>query len=48
MQHPETDNVSPGPSWGKEEQTASVHVSLTIKTMVSHNSRVPTSEGNAV
>ena len=48
MQHPGTDTGSPGPCWGKEEQTASVHAPLMIGIVVSHNSRIPTSKGNPV
>ena len=46
MQRFETDIGSPGPWWGKEEQTEFVNVPLMIGTEVSHNSRIPTSEGN--
>ena len=46
MQHPGTDTISPGPCWGKEEQTTSAHVPLTTGVLVSHNSNIPTSEGN--
>ena len=48
MQHPWTDVDSFGPCWGNEEQTASVHASLMNGTVVSHNSGIPTSEGNPV
>ena len=32
MQHPGTDTGSPGPWWGRDEQTSSMHVPLTIGT----------------
>ena len=48
VQHPETDTDSLGPCWGKEEQTASLHVPLMTKTMVSRNSEIPASEGNLI
>ena len=43
-----TDTGSPGPWWGREEQTESVNVPLMIGTKVSHNSRILTSKGNPV
>ena len=46
MSHPGTDIGSPGPCWGKEEQTASTHVPLMIGTEVFHNFGIPTSVGN--
>ena len=46
MQHLGTDIVSPGPYWGKEEQTSSAHVPLTTGDMVSHNSEILASTGN--
>ena len=46
MQHPRTDICSPGPCWGKEEQTVSAHVPLMTGVVVSHNSGIPVSEGN--
>ena len=46
MQHPVTDIGSPGPCWGKEEQTASAHVPLTTEAVVSHNSRILAFAGN--
>ena len=48
MQHLGTDIGSPGPCWGKEEQTASEQVPLTTGAVVSHNSGIPTFEGNPV
>ena len=48
MLHLETNTVFPSPCWGKEEQTGSVHVQLTIGTVVSHNSGVPASKGYLV
>ena len=48
VQHPGTDTGSPGPCWGKEEQTASVHAPLMTGTVVSHNSGIPVSEGNPI
>ena len=41
-----TDIGSPGPCWGKERQTVSVHVPLMIGTEVSHNPGIPASVGN--
>ena len=46
MQHPRTDIGSPGPCWGKEEQTAFEQVPPTNRVMVSHNFGIPASEGN--
>ena len=46
MQHPVTTTCSPGPCWGNEEQTASMHVPLMTGTVVSHNSGILTSRGN--
>ena len=46
MQHPRTDTGFSGPHWGKKEQIVSVHVPLMIETVLSHNSRIPASEGN--
>ena len=46
MQHPGNDTGSPGPCWGKEEQTESVQVPLTTGVVVSHNSGIPASKGN--
>ena len=46
MQHPGIDIDSLGPCWGKEEQTASVHVPLTTGAMVSHNFGILTSTSN--
>ena len=43
-----TDTSSHDPWWGKEEQTKSVNVPLMTGTGVSHNSGIPTSEGNPV
>ena len=48
MQHPKTGTGSLGPWWGREEQTKSVSVPLMTGTGVSHNSRIPASEGNPV
>ena len=48
MQHLGTDIGSPGPCWGEEEQTASVHVPLMIGTVMSHNSGIPASVDNSV
>ena len=48
MQHLETDTGSPGPLWGKEEQTESMNVPLMIGTGMSHNFGIPTSKGNPV
>ena len=46
MQCPGADIVSPGPWWGKEEQTASMYVPLMTRPEVSHNSRILASEDN--
>ena len=46
MQHPRTDIGSPGPCYGKEEQTTSAHIPLTTGAVVSHNSRILASTGN--
>ena len=48
MQHPRTDTGSSGPWLGKEEQTTSVHALLMNRTMMSHNSGIPTSTGNPI
>ena len=48
MQHPEISTGSPGPCWGREEQTESVLVPLMIGTMVSHSSGIRASEDNLV
>ena len=48
MQCPGTDTGSPGPWWGKEEQTESVNVPLMTGTEVSHNSRIPSFKGNPI
>ena len=48
MKHPGTNTVFPGPWWGREEQTASVHVPLMFGTGVSHNPGKPVSEDNPV
>ena len=48
MQLPRTDTGSPGPLWGKEEQTKSVNVPLMTRTRVFHNSRILVSEDNFV
>ena len=48
MQHPGTDIVFPSPRSGREAQTAFVHASLMIGTIVSHNSRIPASKGNPI
>ena len=48
MQDPETDTGSPGPWWGKEEQTKSVHVPLMIGTRVSLNFGILASMDNTV
>ena len=46
MSHPEADVGSCGPCWDKKEQTASKGALLTIGTMASYNSEIPTSVGN--
>ena len=46
MQRHATDTVSPGPWWGKKEQTASVYVPLMTGTEVSYNSGIPAYEDN--
>ena len=46
MQCPATDIVSPGPWWGKDKQTASMHVPLMIGAEVSHNFGIPAFEDN--
>ena len=46
MQHLGIDTDSLGPCWGKEEQTASVHVPLMTGTVLPHNPRIPASRGN--
>ena len=46
MQRPATDIVSPGPWWGKKEQTAFVYVPLMTGPEVFHNSRILASEDN--
>ena len=48
VQHPGIDTGSSGPYWGKEEQTAFVYAPLMNGTMMSHNFRIPTYEGNPV
>ena len=48
MQRPRTDTGSPGPWWGKEEQTESVYVLLMTRTGVFHYFRVPVLEDNFV
>ena len=48
MQHPRTDTSSPGPWWGKEEQTKSVNIPLMTGTGVSHNSGISASDSNLV
>ena len=48
MKHPETDTISPGLYWGKEDQTASAHVLLMIGTVMSHNSVIPSFVDNPV
>ena len=48
VQHPRIDTGSSGPCWGKEEKTASVYTPLMTGTMMSHNCRIPTYEGNPV
>ena len=48
MQHLGTNIDSPGPCWGKEEQTAFMHVPLIIGTVMSHNYEIPTSMDNLV
>ena len=48
MQRPRIDTGSPGPWWGKKEQTESVNVPLMTGTEVSHNSGILASEGNPV
>ena len=45
MQHLGINTAFPGPWWGREEQTTSVHVPLMTGTVVSHNSGIPASEG---
>ena len=46
MQYPAIDTVSPGPWWGKEDQTSLVYVPLMTRTEVSHNFGIPASEDN--
>ena len=46
MQHPEIDTGLSGPHWGEKEQTASMQVPLTTGAVVSHNSGIPSFEGN--
>ena len=46
VQHLGTDIGSPGPCWGKEEQTASKQIPLTTGAVASHNSKILTFEGN--
>ena len=46
MQRLGTDTGSPGPWWGKEEQTESANVPLMTRTRVSHNFGIPASRGN--
>ena len=41
------DTVSPGPWWGKGEQTASMYVLLMTGIGVSQNSRIPASKDNS-
>ena len=48
MQHLGTDTRSPGPCRHKEEQTVFVHVPLMTRAAMTHNSRIPTFEGNSV
>ena len=48
MQCPRTDIGSPGPWWGREEQTESANVPLMIGIGVSHNFGILASEENPV
>ena len=48
MPHLEADTGSSDPCWGKKEQTMSKCASLTIETVASHDSGIPTSVGNSV
>ena len=48
MQHPMADVGSPGPWWGKEEQTESANVPQMTRNRVSHNSGIPAYEDNLV
>ena len=48
MKRPGAYTNSPGPWWGKEEQTEFVHVPLVIGIGVSHNSGILASEENLV
>ena len=48
MPYLEADTGSSGPCWGKKEQTMVKCASLTIGTMASHNSKIPTFVGNSV
>ena len=48
MQYTETDIDSPGPCWGKEEQTASPYVPLMTGTEVSCILRTLAYEGNPI
>ena len=41
-----TETGSSDPYRGGKEQTMSAHVPLMIRTVMSHNSRIPASEGN--
>ena len=43
-----TDTGSPGPWWGKEEQTESVKVPLITGIGVPYNFGIPASEGNLI
>ena len=43
VSHPETNTCSPGPCWGKEEQTEFAHVQLMIETVVSPDPETPIS-----
>ena len=48
VQYPMPETGPSGPSWGKKEQTVSVDAQLVLETVVSQNSRIPTSKGNLV
>ena len=48
MQHPRINTGSLGPWWDREEQTESMNILLMTGTRVSHNSGIPTFEGNLV
>ena len=47
VSHPDTDTCSPGPCWGKEENTESAHVPLMIGTVVSLDPETPVSENSS-